>query len=126
MTGQLHAALFGAGLRTARIHGPRLPRHEPPSGSHGRAHRKTYLVTVKARLQQPFFRRELCEIYHLKTDPLELHNLAGHLPESRIAKELSLLERRFDALRRNFETQPNPFHDVDPFGKRMAKPMCLH
>ena len=69
----------------------------------------------------PFFRRELCEIYHLKTDPLELHNLAGHLPESRIAKELSLLERRFDALRRNFETQPNPFHDVDPFGKRMAK-----
>ena len=82
---------------------------------------ENYLVTVKARLQQPFFRRELCEIYHLKTDPLELYNLAGHLPESRIAKELSLLERRFDALRRNFETQPNPFHDVDPFGKRMAK-----
>ena len=36
---------------------------------------ENYLVTVKARLQQPFFRRELCEIYHLKTDPLELYNL---------------------------------------------------
>ena len=80
-----------------------------------------YLVVVKARLQEPFSSRELCEIYDLRTDPLEKHNLAGHLPERRVAHELTLLASRFEALRRNFNTMPNAFHAPDPYGARLSR-----
>ena len=64
---------------------------------------------------------QLCEIYDLRTDPLEKHNLAGHLPERRVAHELTLLASRFEALRRNFNTMPNAFHDPDPYGARLSR-----
>ena len=120
MTGRSMLRFPGRGYALHEYMGPGCPdMNRRPVRMGVRTER--YLVTIRIPLNQPFSRRELWEIYNLKTDPLELHNLAGHLPECRITKELSLLERRFEALRRDFESRPNPFHDSDPFGKRMSK-----
>ncbi|NLT58056.1 MAG: sulfatase-like hydrolase/transferase [Clostridiales bacterium] len=80
-----------------------------------------YLVVVKAHLQKPFSAREICEVYDLRTDPLELRNLVKKLPERQIQKELDILSRRFEALRKNFDEKPNPFNDPDPYGARIKK-----